>query len=260
VLGLAFDGTGFGADQESSWGGEFLLCFPYGFERLATFRPIRLPGGNVAMREVWRIAYALLYDAFEGEPPLGSLPLFDLVPAPSRSLVHQMLERDLNSPRAHGVGRYFDAFGAIGLGRPTSNYEGQVAIAWNTAARGAIGKCYPYAIDQSGSLLEIDLRQAVRAMVGDLASGAGAQETSARFHGTVIAAAVEVSRALLDTNGALPVALSGGVFQNPLLSAGIAHELMNNTKVLRHSAVPPGDGGIALGQVLIADAVSRDKE
>jgi hydrogenase maturation protein HypF len=76
VLGVAYDGTGFGED-ETSWGGEFLLCFPRRFERLATFRPVRLAGGDVAMREVWRIAYALLHDAFEGKPPIGSLALFD---------------------------------------------------------------------------------------------------------------------------------------------------------------------------------------
>jgi hydrogenase maturation protein HypF len=259
AIGLAFDGTGLGADGSSAWGGEFLLCFPGRFERLATFRPIRLPGGNVAMREVWRSAYAMLFDAFDGQPPIGSIPLFREVDENELAVVRGMLERRLNSPPAHGVGRYFDAFGAIGLSRATSRYEGQVAMAWDAEAREEHADAYPYALREVDELLEVDLRPAVRAMVEDLLSGRPASTISAKFHSTLVASSSEVAGGLAAARGPVPVVLTGGVFQNARLSAGIAQQLSHKNEVLRHSFVPPGDGGIALGQALIADAVSSDK-
>ncbi|MGB8224520.1 MAG: carbamoyltransferase HypF, partial [Polyangiales bacterium] len=103
VLGVVYDGTGFGEDG-TSWGGEFLLCFPDRFERLATFRPVRLPGGDLAMREVWRVAYSLLHDAFDGSPPVDALGLFRGIAPESIRVVSQMIDRGLNAPRARGVG------------------------------------------------------------------------------------------------------------------------------------------------------------
>lgn len=258
VLGLAFDGTGAGLDG-ASWGGEFLLCFPGRFERLATFRPIRLPGGNLAMREVWRIAYALLHDAFEGAPPIDELALFRRVPGSARRLVAQMLERDLNAPAAHGVGRYFDAFGSLGLERPVSSYEGQVAVAWDFAADASVGDGYPFEIDRGAAPIEIDLRPAVRAMVDDLRMGVAPGAMSARFHRTLIEASAGLADGLLAELGPLPVGLTGGVFQNERLCAGIGSKLRHKYEVLRHREVPPGDGGIAVGQALIAAAFLGDK-
>jgi hydrogenase maturation protein HypF len=258
VLGLAFDGTGAGTDS-TSWGGEFLLCFAGGFERLGTFRPVRLPGGNLAMREVWRIAYALLHDAFDGAPPAEDLPLFEKVPRDALRLVRQMLERDLNAPSAHGVGRYFDAFGALGLARPVSSYEGQIAVAWDFAADPSTANAYPFEIDRGAAPTEIDLRPAVREMVHDLRRGARPGAISARFHRTLAQASAELAETLLADLGPVPVALTGGVFQNSRLCLGIESRLANKYEVLRHRQVPPGDGGIAIGQALIADAFLGDK-
>ena len=258
VLGVAYDGTGFGEDG-TSWGGEFLLCFPGRFERLATFRPLRLPGGDRAMREVWRIAYSMLHDAFDGDPPIDSLPLFRHVAPESIRIVSQMIERDLNSPRARGVGRYFDGFGSLAMERPVSTYEGQVAIAWDHVASDEVRDAYPFALDRSMSLMEVDLRPAVRAAFEDVVSGVSAARVSGRFHNTVVAVTVEVVDALLAEVGRLPVALTGGVFQNARLVAGILGKLPNEISLLRHGEVPPGDGGIALGQALIADAFLGDK-
>jgi hydrogenase maturation protein HypF len=257
VLGVAFDGTGFGEDG-TSWGGEFLLCFPDRFERLATFRPLRLPGGNLAMREVWRIAYALLHDAFDGDPPLDGLPLFREVPAESVRIVEQMLKRDLNTPLARGVGRYFDAFGSLALKRPLSTYEGQIAIAWDFGADDEGDRSYPFELDFSREPIEADLRPAARAAVLDIRSGVPASRISARFHRTIVEVTVALVRTLSANLGRIPVALTGGVFQNARLCLGIQRDLSNEYEVLRHSEVPPGDGGIALGQALIADAFLGD--
>ena len=258
VLGVAYDGTGFGEDG-TSWGGEFLLCFPGGFERLATFRPVRLAGGDLAMREVWRIAYALLHDAFDGKPPIDSLSLFDDVASQSIRIVSQMIERELNSPQARGVGRYFDGFGALALGRPISTYQGQIAIAWDHVASDTVRDAYPFALDRSRSPMEVDLRSAVRAAVEDVVSGVAPRDVSGRFHNTLVTVTVQVVEALLAEVGSLPVALTGGVFQNARLAAGIVEKLSKEIKVLRHGEVPPGDGGIALGQALIAGAFLGDK-
>lgn len=241
VLGVAYDGTGFGEDG-TSWGGEFLLCFQDRFERLATFRSVRLAGGDLAMREVWRIAYALLHDAFDGDPPVDSLPLFDDVAPESIRIVSQMIEQDLNSPRARGVGRYFDGFGALALRRPVSTYEGQVAIAWDHAANDAMREAYPFTLDRSKAPIEVDLRPAVRGAVADLVSGVPPEDISGRFHNTVVAVTVGVVKALLAELGDLPVALTGGVFQNARLAGGVGQNLVNDIEVLRHSEVPPGDG------------------
>lgn len=258
VLGVAYDGTGFGQDG-TSWGGEFLLCTAARSERLGTFRPIRLAGGNLAMREVWRIGYALLHDAYDGAPPSDAIALLGDIPSSSLRLVKQMIVRELNSPQARGVGRYFDGFGALALGRARSTYEGQVAIAWDQVASTSVLEAYPYEIDRESAPWEVDLRPAVRAAVEDLLASAPPGDVSARFHNALIAATSEMLDLLWAERGDLPVALTGGVFQNERLAAGIENAIGNKNRVLRHGAVPPGDGGIALGQALIADAVMRDK-
>ncbi|MFW2387288.1 MAG: carbamoyltransferase HypF, partial [Polyangiales bacterium] len=258
VLGVAFDGTGYGEDG-TSWGGEFLLCFRGQFERLATFRPIPLPGGDLAMREVWRIAYALVHDAFDGDSPTGSLPLFESVAPESIRVVRQMLDLRLNAPLARGVGRYFDAFGALALGRDHSAYEGQIAIAWDQLADDHVREAYPFEIDRSVEPFEVDMRPAMRAAVADIQSEKAPGIISARFHRTLIDATVAVCGELLASLGDLPVALTGGVFQNARISNEVAGEMSKNYRVLRHGEVPPGDGGIALGQALIADTILGDK-
>lgn len=258
VLGVAYDGTGFGEDG-TSWGGEFLLCFAGRFERLATFRPMRLAGGDRAMREVWRIAYALLHDAFDGDPPVDAVPLFGAVPSESIRVVSQMIERELNAPQARGVGRYFDGFGALALNRPVSTYEGQVAIAWDHAADDTVRDAYPFALARGETPIEVDLRPGVRAAFEDVVSGVAPGVVSGRFHNMLTNLTAEVLEALLADLGDLPVALTGGVFQNDRLVAGITQKLSNKIGILRHGEVPPGDGGIGLGQALIADAFLGDK-
>ena len=185
VLGVAYDGTGFGEDG-TSWGGEFLLCSAERYERLATFRPLRLAGGDLAMREVWRIGYALLHDAYDGAPPSESISLLGDVSSESIRVVKQMIERELNAPQARGVGRYFDGFGALALGRARSTYEGQIAIAWDQVANESVVDAYPFEVDRMRTPWEVDLRPAVRAAVDDLRAGAPAGDVSARFHNAVV--------------------------------------------------------------------------
>lgn len=259
VVGVAFDGTGYGLDG-TAWGGEVLLATLSGFERRATLRPIRLPGGDRAIREVWRTALALVEDAFEGNPPLSDIPLFRAIPEERLALVRQMVARDLNTPRAHGAGRYFDALGALGLERREARYEGEVALAWNLVADAAETRSYAYQLDRSTDPWVLDLRPMVQEAVADIIARRAAASISAAFHNTLVAGTVAMVRAVLETQGPLPVVLTGGCFQNPYLAEGVIAELGPGVYVRLQRDVPPGDGGISLGQALVADAVSRAEQ
>jgi hydrogenase maturation protein HypF len=254
VLGVAYDGTGYGTDG-TAWGGEVLLADYGWFERLATFRPLRLAGGDRAIRSVWRIALAALLDAFDGAPPLERLFLFQSIPERDMRVVRQMIEQAINAPLARGVGRYFDAVAAIALGHTTVQYEGQLALEWNHVADAAERGAYPYDVGWDRTPWEIDLRPLVRVLSADVARGVAPATMSARFHNTLVAATTAVLHAALDRVGPLPVLLTGGCFQNARLNEGLLETLAARCKVYRHHTVPPGDGGLALGQAMVAAAV-----
>lgn len=247
VIGVAYDGTGWGPDG-TAWGGEILLATFADYERLSTFRPVALAGGDTAIRQPWRIALALVDDAFGQDAPLANLGLFSQVAPRAIASVRGMIRADINAPRARGIGRFFDGIAALCLQRTTSAYEGELAVAWNLASAGAAS---PYPFEITGG--EVDLRPMIRALVEDLIAGVPVPALSARFHETLVAATVDRVRAAVARVGRLPVVLTGGAFHNPLLARGVRDGL-RDLDVRLHGEVPPGDGGIALGQALVADA------
>ena len=272
VLALAWDGTGLGTDG-SAWGGELLLAERGRFERLATFRPVALAGGDKAIREPWRIALAALLDAFGADAPLDRLPLFRAVDAREIEVVRRMIAGGVNAPPAHGAGRAFDAAGALALGRPASRYEGQVAVALDNArsvrpsgrTEGPLAGAhveardvepYPFDLDGSGAVEQLDLRPLWRALASDVAAGAAPAVVSARFHAALVRGGAELVRRAAARTGKLPVVLTGGCFQNAGLAEGVVRDLSGAFEVYTHVDVPPGDGGIALGQAIVADANS----
>lgn len=255
VIGVAYDGTGLGTDG-TAWGGEVLVAGYTRFTRVATFRPIGLAGGDVAIRQAWRQSLALLDDAFEGDPPLDRFPVFNTVGPHELAVVRAMIAGRVNCPLAHGVGRYFDAVGAIGLGRAVSSFEGQIAMEWNLAADPDEDGRYEFSLAGDRPPFELDLRSAVRALAGELADGASAAAVSARFHNTLAAATLALVDVARRHAGELPVVLSGGVFQNARLVERVLRAAGPATRIVRHAAVPPGDGGLALGQAVVASAVA----
>lgn len=260
VIGVAYDGTGWG-DDGTAWGGEILLAGYDRFERLATFRPIALAGGDLAIREPWRAAVAVLDDAFGSEAPLARLPVFAEIPARSIVVVRGMIRGGIHAPLARGVGRLFDAVAVLGLGRTRARYEGELAVAWNVAAADGAHGVYPFAVTRdtahaADELPAIDPRPMIRAIVEDVVDGVAPAIISARFHDTLVAATAERVRAAVGTHGRLPIVLTGGAFQNPRLAQGVAAALAD-LDVRLHADVPPGDGGIALGQAVVADAIAR---
>jgi hydrogenase maturation protein HypF len=251
VLGIAYDGTGYGTDG-TAWGGEILIANYAVFQRFATFRPIPLAGGDQAIRQPWRIALALLDEAFDREPPLEAIPLFRDIEQQSIDAARTMIARNFNSPLARGVGRYFDAFGSLFLGIPEMRYEGEVAFRWNMIADESEQGSYPIVVREGRSPWEIDPRQTLRAAIDDFLAGRHVSIISARFHNTIAAVTVEMARAALAARGPMPVVMSGGCFQNARLAESVMRGLPN---VYMNRAVPAGDGGVALGQAFVANAV-----
>ena len=257
AIGIAFDGTGYGEDG-TAWGGEVLVAGFGGFERLGTFRAIPLPGGEAAIREPWRIATALLDDAFPEGAPFDRIPLFGSVDPRKLDFVRHALGRRVASPLARGIGRYFDGFGALFLGRTESRYEGQVAASWNAAADPSERREYPFAVERRADVWEADLRPAVRAAVAHFLQGAGPGAISGRFHQTLAAAAATLVGHAVELKGALPVVATGGCFQNALLAERVVESVgRRGLTVALQRRVPAGDGGLALGQAAVAAAVIR---
>jgi hydrogenase maturation protein HypF len=256
AIGIAYDGTGYGTDG-TIWGGEVLVATNAFFRRAATFRPITLVGGDAAVRSPWRVALALILDACDGVVPADVRALFDGVPAANFELVRAILRAGTPMPRARGVGRYFDAFGALFLHRRHSSFEGQAALEWNQAADPLVARSYPFEVAPNAYCLEIDLRPAVRQSLSEYLEGVEASEISAVFHNTIAEATAVVVRRAIAQTGALPIVATGGCFQNARLAESIRAALAPEHTVRLHAMVPPGDGGIALGQAIIADAIAR---
>jgi hydrogenase maturation protein HypF len=256
AISLAFDGTGYGTDG-AAWGSELLIADYDDFTRLATFRPIALPGGDMAIRQPWRAALAMIDDAFRGEAPIEGFPVFRGLAPEDVDVVLRLIHRGLHAPPAHGLGRYFDAFGALLLGRPYASFEGQIAMELDGAADPDERGRYDYTIDRVPSPWQVDVRPAVRAAVFEYLGGEPVTRIAARLHNTFAAVSVDLVRAAARGAGRLPVVLSGGCFQNARLATSILRGLEQEFAVHLHERVPPGDGGVALGQAVIAAARAR---
>ena len=237
VIGVAFDGTGYGTDG-AIWGGEFFAGGYAGFERRAHFRYVALPGGDAAIRAPWRMAASYRMDAFGP----------DVLDEPRERIVRQMIERKINTVQTSSCGRLFDAVASmIGL-RNEVNFEGQAAIELEMIADEAVEDSYPFAFEGEC----IDFRPVIERIARETAER---PVISARFHNTVAAAIVETCLRIRSESALWRVCLSGGTFQNVLLVSRAAAGLRRNGfEVFLHAKVPPNDGGIALGQAAMAAA------
>jgi hydrogenase maturation protein HypF len=265
VIGIAYDGTGYGTDG-TSWGGEILVATTASFERAVTFRALPLIGGDQAIREPWRIALSLVIDAFDGELPASAQALFAAPPDGSGrvplfpkgfGVVHQLIRQKAPAPLARGIGRYFDGFGALFLKRTRSTFEGQIALQWNQAADLQVTRSYRFSLSAGGPCPEIDLRPAVSDALRDYEAGTAVGAIAAAFHNTLAEATAAGVAQVVRRFGRLPIVASGGCFQNARLAEGVRDRLVPEHEVLLNRLVPPGDGGIALGQAVIADAILR---
>ncbi|HEY6006723.1 MAG TPA: carbamoyltransferase HypF [Geobacteraceae bacterium] len=252
VLGVIFDGTGLGSDG-TVWGGEFLVGGYAGFRRAGHLACVPLPGGDAAVRAPVRMAASHLHALFGDAVFDLALPCWQDLAAEERSLLLAMLSRGINAPPTSSCGRLFDAAAAMLGVRSRVSYEGQAALELEALAEaGTTAQIYPITlIPREGTTL-FDPGSLFRGLLADLEAGTPRPEIARRFHNSVARGALEVCLALRPQAGNR-VVLSGGVFQNRLLTEGLAGLLEGEGfEVFVHRLVPPNDGGIALGQAVIA--------
>ncbi len=248
VIGAALDGAGYGADGRV-WGGEFLVVGPDGmYERAAHLKYRPMPGGDAAVREPWRMALSHLLCAFGGDIP--SLPFLREVDPRKLELTKEMVRKGINSPETSSMGRLFDAVAAMAGIRTSVAYEAQAAMELEMAADESVKGSYPFEI--AGG--EIDTDGIIRGAAGDLARGAAVPEVAGKFHNSAAALVAAACEAVRRRRGLNKVVLTGGVFQNMLL-LGKASEALSTAgfEVFTHRRVPPNDGGISLGQAVVAN-------
>jgi hydrogenase maturation protein HypF len=254
VIGVAFDGTGYGCDG-TIWGGEFLLADLAGFQRVGHLDPVAMPGGAAAIRAPWRMAAAHLDAAYPDALP-AALAVANRNEA-TWSTVLAMARRSVNSPLTSSAGRLFDAVAAILGVRDSINYEGQAAIELEQLADVAESGSYPTEIldTEPIRLAGADL---IRAVVEDLGRAEPVPIVAARLHNGVADAVTRVCGLVRDRTGVSVVALSGGVWQNLLLTRRTMFSLrQQDFTVLTHHRVPCNDGGVSLGQAAVAGAMDR---
>ena len=261
VLGIALDGSGYGPDG-TIWGGELLLADYLGFERLGWLRPVPLPGGTQAILQPWRNSFAQLHSLFgwdnirERWADLEPIQWLDRQPL---EMLQGMIERGLNTPLTSSCGRLFDALaGLLGVCRERISYEGQAAIELEALIRPnpPIGPiAYPFELVEVDGALILDPTALWQAVLSDLRQAVPAASIAVRFHTGLADALCELALRLSRRHGLTTVALSGGVMQNRTLFEVLTSRLRAaGLEPLSHSMVPANDGGLALGQAVIAAA------
>jgi hydrogenase maturation protein HypF len=244
VIGFAFDGTGYGADK-TIWGGEVLIASYKGFERVYHLRPYKLPGGDRAIKEPYRIAFSLLYETIGDR-----VKEIDFIPLTreEKSFYINMIKRNINSPVTSSMGRLFDGIASIINLKHGISYHAQAAIALEQAALGS-GEtgAYSFTIDKNS----IDFRSLIEQILNDVTSEKTKETIARKFHNTLINIIVNISESINNERGISTVALSGGVFQNSILLENAFNKLKEKGFVpIIHQLVPPNDGGISLGQAV----------
>ncbi|MEH1871845.1 carbamoyltransferase HypF [Nostoc sp.] len=264
VLGIALDGLGYG-DDGTLWGGEFLLADYRKFQRLATFKPVAMIGGEQAIYQPWRNSYAQLIAANlwnDCQQQYADLEIVKFLDDKPLKLLNQLIEKRINSPPASSVGRLFDAVAAaIGIYRDECSYEGQAAIAMEAIVDiSSLNNheetlIYPFNFSFSDRIYYIDTRPMWQALLDDLQRQIPQPVMAAKFHQGLANAIVQMVKHLSQKNLISQVALTGGVFQNRILLEQVTKRLETlGIKVLTHSLVPANDGGLSLGQAVIAAA------
>jgi hydrogenase maturation protein HypF len=251
IIGVAFDGTGYGEDG-AIWGSEILIADYKSYQRRFHIAYFPLPGGDAAIKKPARTALALLWSlGLEWDEILRPTAEF---PDQDQVILRAQLERKINTPLTSSMGRLFDVAAALAGVRQQVNYEGQAAIEFEALADMAEGGRYPFGLDQD----KVQVRTAVEALINDVVAGIQISKISAKFHNGLAACVLEICTRIRSETGIDEVALSGGVWQNITL-LGRTLSLLNKDgfRVYIHREVPANDGGLSLGQAVIAAARIR---
>ncbi|MHC4982790.1 MAG: carbamoyltransferase HypF [Planctomycetota bacterium] len=251
VIGLACDGVGYG-DDGAVWGCEVLRAGVCDYERLGHLRYIPLIGGDAAARQTWRPAAAALHDAFGEDWPDHARRCGLAVSDEQAAAACEMLAVGVNCPPASSLGRWFDAIAALCGLAAENRFEGEAPMTLEAAVERGVDECYSFTIVSGGPFL-IDLRPLVEEVVADLASKTPVPVVAAKFHNSVAAFLLAAARRARQETNLTTVALSGGCFANRYLTARLASALAcDGFEVLRHNKIPCNDGGVSLGQAVVA--------
>ena len=253
VIGLSFDGTGYGSDG-TIWGGEILVVRDYDFERVGHLGYVPMPGSAAAIKEPWRMALSYLQNTYGNEFYNLDLPLVKKIDVGKLAVIDKMISQKINSPLTSSLGRLFDGVAAICGIRDRVNFEGQAAMELEMAALADSEGVYEYGWETDG-VYRIFTAPIIQGVVEDVANARPIGEISSRFHRTLIQLFAELCVIIGKEQDLNRVVLSGGVFQNAILLTGLIGALEEkNFKVFSHQQVPTNDGGIALGQAVVAAA------
>jgi len=257
VIGVAFDGTGYGTDGRV-WGGEFLLVDYASCKRVAHLTYLPLPGGEHAIREPWRMTLSYLATFSHSEIEERELEVLAKRNDKEREFILKLIRSQFNSPLTSSMGRLFDAVSALLGICERSTYEGQAAMELEMAMDGDTEEYYPFLYQQEGKCLTINPSPLIRGVLSDIKRGKSPGYMSSKFHNSIITMICSTCHTLRNEWGLNRVALSGGCFQNTYLLSKSIQELMSaGFEVFYHQKVPPNDGGISLGQALIANEILK---
>jgi len=258
VIGVSFDGTGYGTDG-TIWGGEFMVANCRDFKRVGTIAPFRQAGGDASSREGWRIAVSLLLDALDSKENVAEAnDRLQLCSEKDLKAQFFLLEKNINCVQSTSCGRLFDAVSALLGIRRASTFEGEASMALQFAAGASATEITAPEIND-GELFRIETAPLILSLLDGLKAGKTAAELSAAFHSWLAKAVLEGCRLTRKETALMTVALSGGCFQNLLLLDETKKLLeADGFHVLIHSLIPPNDGGIALGQAVVAQERLKD--
>ncbi len=258
VIGVVFDGTGYGTDG-AIWGGEFLVADCRTFERAAHLEYVPMPGGEAAIKRPYRMALSYLYTLLGEDISLEGLPIGEVDPV-ERDVIAQQVQGRINAPLTSSAGRFFDAVSALLGVREEVDYDAQAAIelemlAWEETED---AESYPFSIDEEGPVRVVRLADTISAITHDVRKSVSPATIAYGFHRMIAALIASMCTVIAEERRIDRVLLSGGVFQNRLLlrltTAAIKRE---GLRVFTHRRVPGNDGGIALGQAVVAHFASE---
>lgn len=257
VIGVAFDGSGYGMDG-NVWGGEFLIADRRTFTRAAHLDYVSLPGGEMAIKEPWRMAVSHLYCAYGEAWPPELNGFLERIGRAEAALIMKMIKARINSPLTSSAGRLFDAVASIIGLRDRVTFEAEAAIELESIASADSAPLYPYGTIE-GNPVRIDMRPMIKGVVEDCAAGASPAMISGRFHASVAGMIASTVESIGERNGIGDAALSGGAFQNRLLS-GLVRGMLRERgfMVWSNERVPANDGGVSLGQAAVACEILKN--
>lgn len=261
VIGVAYDGIGLGENGEI-WGGEFLICNYSKFKRVGTINNVVMPGGDGATKNPWFMGVSLAYSALNGNKAKMDEYLPSFCSKNEYKLIMALLKGTNNYPLCSSMGRFFDGIASfLGFEKKVS-YEGEAAIYLENLANSFSGTCinnqYEFNVIKAGEILLLDFKETILQVLIDIKNRVSRNEIAWKFHNTIIFATVKMCILLRNKYNLNIVVLSGGVLQNTILLRGIRKELKQEKFLVKtHNLVPCNDGGVSLGQVIIADSLIK---